>query len=169
MHIQGNIHAGEVEGKEATLALLRELALRLGASLQPVTAKAVPQSAAEPDSESAARGADSDAPIVSRLSGHVKLGRIVARFVEQLPAKLALMEAAATGADWVELAQLAHWLKGAGGSMGFDCLFEPARKLEDAAKSADAAGATQLLAELNILSRRIGAGVPIAELAEAGA
>ena len=36
-----------------------------------------------------------------------------------------------------ELAALAHWLKGAGGSMGFDELFEPAKPLEHAATAGE--------------------------------
>ena len=57
-------------------------------------------------------------------------------FVEQLPAKLQAMQAALERRDLAELAALAHWLKGAGGTVGFDAFFEPARKLEQQPRQA---------------------------------
>jgi HPt (histidine-containing phosphotransfer) domain-containing protein len=116
--------------------------------------------------------AAADAPaIVSRLAGHAKLGPIAARFVGQLPGKLSQMDAAIARADMPELAALAHWLKGAGGSMGFDVLSEPAMAIEAAAKSADRAAASTVLAELHRLEHRIlrGAQVSPTDLAEVGA
>ena len=106
--------------------------------------------------------------IVSRLAGHAKLGRIVGRFVDQLPSKLVQMDAAVAGADVRELAALAHWLKGAGGSMGFDELFEPARALEEAAQADDGPAAASIMAGLHELERRIqrGRAAPRSELAE---
>jgi HPt (histidine-containing phosphotransfer) domain-containing protein len=65
------------------------------------------------------------------------------------------MEAALRASEHAELAALAHWLKGAGGSVGFDALFEPARELETAAKSGDADQARASLAQLRALSARL--------------
>jgi HPt (histidine-containing phosphotransfer) domain-containing protein len=109
-------------------------------------------------SEAAAQAGDDESPLVSRLTGHAKLGRIVERFVGQLPDKLEQMQSAAQRADMVELAALAHWLKGAGGSMGFDDLFEPSKALEMGARAGDAAVVTAVLAELQVLARRIARG-----------
>ncbi|MEO8855893.1 MAG: ATP-binding protein [Burkholderiaceae bacterium] len=153
-------------------ALLRDLAQRLGGEAQEVElAPEQPQVAMPiagltatgaygPVQASVQPGADApDAvPLVSRLASHAKLGRIVLRFAEQLPAKLAAMDAALAGADMQELAALAHWLKGAGGSVGFDALFEPARALEDAAKAADPGAAADVMAQLHALDRRIQLG-----------
>jgi CheY-like chemotaxis protein len=149
-------------------SLLRDLASRLGgqaveadsAATSPAASPAANAPAA-PTASTTPTAAVLDAPpadlspIVSRMAGHAKLGRIVGRFVDQLPAKLVQMDEAAARADMVELAALAHWLKGAGGSMGFDALFEPAKALELAAKSADAALASATLAELHEIERRI--------------
>jgi HPt (histidine-containing phosphotransfer) domain-containing protein len=44
------------------------------------------------------------------------------------------MQAAHQEADLAKLAELAHWLKGAGGTIGFECFTEPARRLEQVAK-----------------------------------
>ncbi|HEX7439325.1 MAG TPA: ATP-binding protein [Caldimonas sp.] len=149
-------------------ALLRELAARLGG-------QAVPADAAEalhPPSAASVVVAvpvdDDGGAIVSRLAAHSKLGLIARRFVEQLPSKLTEMEVAAQGAAMHELAALAHWLKGAGGSMGFDALFEPAKALEAAARAGDGAAAVPILTELRRLERRIrrGAAAPPSRLAE---
>jgi PAS domain S-box-containing protein len=74
-------------------------------------------------------------PMVSRLSQHPKLRQVVARFIEQFPTKLSAMDAALQQQNLLQLAELAHWLKGAGGSVGFDAYFEPAKELETACKA----------------------------------
>ncbi|WP_082702435.1 hybrid sensor histidine kinase/response regulator [Pseudacidovorax intermedius] len=131
--------------------LLRELARRLGGRAEPnrATAGAAP----------AAPVADvPDAPLVSTLASHEKIGRIVQRFVDQLPAKLQEMRQAVQQGRQDEAAALAHWLKGAGGSMGFAELFEPAKSLEEAVQAGDAVRAQALLQVLDALGRRIALG-----------
>ena len=59
-------------------------------------------------------------------------------FVPQLEAKLIQMDAALEKSDFVELAALAHWLKGAGGTCGFNSFTDPSTLLEQAAKDTDA-------------------------------
>jgi CheY-like chemotaxis protein/HPt (histidine-containing phosphotransfer) domain-containing protein len=59
---------------------------------------------------------------------------IVCEFVEKLSVSIEKMDAACCKADYDELAKLAHWLKGAGGTVGFDCFTEPAKQLEKFAK-----------------------------------
>ncbi len=60
---------------------------------------------------------------------------IAIEFRETLKTKLAEMRQAAVAGNSVELASLAHWLKGAGGTCGFDDFYHPALELEIAAKS----------------------------------
>ncbi len=137
--------------------LMRDLAARLGGEALP----GEHETAGAPGTGQAAdiaAPAAALAPLVSRLAGHAKLGPIVARFVEQLPGRLEEARRAAQGGDMAVLAAVAHGLKGAGGSMGFDDLFEPAKRLEEAAKSgnADAAGAE--LRRLDELGARIALG-----------
>ena len=55
---------------------------------------------------------------------------IVQEFVDRLQPQIAAMQRACQQHDFKELAQLAHWLKGAGGTAGFAVLTEPARRLE---------------------------------------
>ena len=54
-----------------------------------------------------------------------EIGAIVREFVEKLSCQIEQMEAASTIISYAELASLAHWLKGAGGTVGFDCFTEP--------------------------------------------
>jgi len=101
------------------------------------------------------RGAADGTALVSRLAAQPKYAAIVRRFVEQLPVKVDEMRAALRAADLSTLAELAHWLKGAGGSMGYDDLYEPARVLEDAARRGDLAGASATMTALHHLTARI--------------
>jgi signal transduction histidine kinase/ActR/RegA family two-component response regulator/HPt (histidine-containing phosphotransfer) domain-containing protein len=142
-------------------ALLGELAQRLGGQALAVTDThdgAGPSVGAAHAPAAVSTAPTDGAPLVSRLAGHAKLGRIVERFVVQLPDKLGQMESAAQRGDFAELSALAHWLKGAGGSMGYDDLFEPAKALEAAAQGRDAAVVGAVLSELRELARRIERG-----------
>ncbi len=146
-------------------ALMRALAARLGGKAVDAPAHAprrTPQSRSSP----APAPAQSNAPIVSRLAGNARLGSIVSRFVAQLPDKLQQMNDAVASGDMVELASLAHGLKGAGGSMGFDALFEPAKALEEAAQAKDKAVATAVMRQLQGLVNRIEKGTKVPPVTE---
>jgi PAS domain S-box-containing protein len=139
-------------------AMLAELAQRLGgrrieasanSGATPVAASVatvVPlRASAAPDSQ----------PIESRLANHPRLRKVVRSFGEQLPARLQAMHSALAAGELDALAQLAHWLKGAGGTVGFDVFFEPARLLEQHVKNGDLALVQEALLHLQALSRRI--------------
>jgi PAS domain S-box-containing protein len=143
-------------------ALLNDLAQRLGGQVLPEAEDgtgAVSGRDSPPAFAAASSAPAADAPLVSRLAGHAKLGRIVERFVAQLPDKLSQMQLAVQRGDFAEVAALAHWLKGAGGSMGYDDLYAPAKTLEDAARREDNAAIGASLLQLNELSHRIERGV----------
>lgn len=81
------------------------------------------------------------APIHSSLpTDDPELHEIVTAFVERLKSQTMAMEQALQAEKFKELEELAHWLKGAGGSLGFDQFTAPARLLESCAKSGDQAG-----------------------------
>ena len=63
--------------------------------------------------------------------------RLAARFAERLGGQLEQMGEVWREHDYSALADLAHWLKGAGGTVGFKQFTAPARDLEAAAKSSD--------------------------------
>jgi PAS domain S-box-containing protein len=107
-------------------------------------------------------------PIVSRLARHPRLQHVVRSFALQLPGRLQAMDDALARHDLAELESLAHWLKGAGGTVGYDAFFEPARDFEQHAKAADAPAMRASLAELRGLAARIvipAASAPVAEVA----
>lgn len=63
-----------------------------------------------------------------------EIREVIEEFVHALPARIEKMQAAVENEDLEELRQLAHWLKGAGGTVGYDCFTVPAAKLESLAK-----------------------------------
>ena len=103
-------------------------------------------------------GAADDAPIISRLASNPKLVRVIAMFVERLPKQIASMHGAATDGDWRTVAELAHWLKGSGGSVGFDVFTEPARRLERHARDGDLEAAREALQAIAALAARLSIG-----------
>jgi HPt (histidine-containing phosphotransfer) domain-containing protein len=85
---------------------------------------------------------------------------IVVDFVPQLKNKLDQMKTAVDQADFKELAGLAHWLKGAGGTVGFQEFFDPSVKLETAARGCNLVTSKIWLAELMNLSERVSVEAP---------
>jgi len=73
-------------------------------------------------------------PVVSRLAENPKLRPAIHKFIKRLETKVARMEQAWVRRDLEEIAELAHWLKGAGGTVGYDAFTEPAAELESFAK-----------------------------------
>jgi CheY-like chemotaxis protein len=149
--------AGTQESAEAVSAPGPQAASEAARQADAVLERARAAAASGPTQPAAARSPaeGSQGPIRSRLASHPKLAKVAANFCAQLPGKLSEMEAALRASEHAELAALAHWLKGAGGSVGFDALFEPARELETAAKSGDADQARASLAQLRALSARL--------------
>ncbi|MDH3503123.1 MAG: response regulator, partial [Nitrospirota bacterium] len=103
--------------------------------------------------------AEDTSPIVSKLGGsNPRFANVISRFVGRLGEQLHAMDAAYSNRDMEALAKLAHWLKGAGGTVGFDVLNEPAAELEAATKTADLAAIERHLHHLHQLAGRIAHG-----------
>ena len=94
-------------------------------------------------------------PVRSRLAGNPRLRPAIAKFASRLADQLELMERAYSGQDLVELAALAHWLKGAAGTVGYNEFTEPAAALEDAAKTRNLREIEAVMAEVRSLASRI--------------
>ncbi len=78
---------------------------------------------------------DSIQPLRSSLpTEDPEFAEIVAEFVERLGQQLKAIRQAWDSNALDDLARLAHWVKGSGGTAGFDALTAPARALEFAAK-----------------------------------
>jgi signal transduction histidine kinase/CheY-like chemotaxis protein/HPt (histidine-containing phosphotransfer) domain-containing protein len=95
-------------------------------------------------------------PLVSRLSTqNPRIRAIIEKFVERLDEQLGAMTQAWNDRDFDALANLAHWLKGAGGTVGFDAFTEPAANLEQWAKTKSEAQIEDAMIVLRQLADRI--------------
>ena len=90
-------------------------------------------------------------PVVSRLANMKRLQPTILSFVEKLDDKIEQMEVALEKQDMTELADIAHWLKGAGGTVGYDDFTKPAAVLESCARADQVQRATQSLKEVKLL------------------
>ena len=97
----------------------------------------------------------SEPPLVSRLADKPRLLPAIRKFTARLDEQLDAMEAAWRVRDFSQLASLAHWLKGAGGTVGYDVFTESAIELEQLAKAGSAEGIDAVLARLRRLHARI--------------
>jgi PAS domain S-box-containing protein len=99
-------------------------------------------------------------PIYSRMGGSETLGHVVDKFIEKLHLQLPKIEEAYSTRNYAELASLAHWLKGSGGTVGFDALFEPAKDLEVFAGTANDEKIAANIAHIKALAVRLRPGKP---------
>jgi len=89
-----------------------------------------------------------------------KFREIIVRFIESLGERRTLMRQALAEDRWEDLSSSAHWLKGAGGTVGFECFTEPARRLEQAARRGQPQDAENCLREIDCLIDRIASPEP---------
>lgn len=95
------------------------------------------------------------APIASTLLSTLPdLEPVIQRFIDQMPEKIQAIQNAINTSNWPEAIRLAHVMAGTGGTVGFDCITEPSRKLEQAAADRDAPTAQHQLLVITSLARR---------------
>lgn len=105
---------------------------------------------------SAATAETNAPPIISTLPGdNEKFQRILVTFANRLATQLAAFDKAAAEKDFAEVAALAHWLKGTGGTMGFDVFREPATNLEKHAKQGLLEEVNRGISEIRVLAGRL--------------
>jgi CheY-like chemotaxis protein/HPt (histidine-containing phosphotransfer) domain-containing protein len=80
---------------------------------------------------------------------------ITGDFVDRLPGRLDAIERAIKQADFTAVHGDAHWLKGAGGTVGLAVFTDPARTLEQAAIDQEAELALQTLKQIRDLQSRV--------------
>jgi len=111
------------------------------------------QSAASPAPPPASPEAE---PLVSSLpADDPDFREIIGEFIEIFHQKLSAMEEALAREDLDDLAALAHWLKGSGGTAGFDTLTLSAKRIEKLAKQHQRAPLEGALQDLRELAARI--------------
>ena len=127
-------------------------------------AKAEPGAGLAKPQRGTAQASAGPAPIYSHLpTDDPEFREIVEEFLTRLQNQLAAMQTAAETQDYAELARLGHWLKGSGGTVGFNVFTDPAHELEKAAKSGRAPDIALALARIQDLAAR--AAVPADTLA----
>jgi PAS domain S-box-containing protein len=97
----------------------------------------------------------SDEPVRSALAHNPRLRPTIRRFAARLDEQMQAFEAAAQARDYTALASLAHWLKGAAGTVGYNDFTEPATRLEQAAHACAAIELDQSMVELRSLVARL--------------
>ncbi|WP_293265959.1 ATP-binding protein [Neptunomonas sp.] len=102
-------------------------------------------------------------PIVSSLASNEKFVSIVKRFVSRLEEQIIEMNGALEKEEFSELSDLAHWLKGSAGSVGFDMFTEVAIELESAAIARDSSAARSNLSAVELLYRRACLGLALSD------
>jgi len=65
---------------------------------------------------------------------------LVERFIERLGEQNQVLDTALTNTDWESVSQIAHWLKGSGGSVGFHGFTDLATELETQARTENLEG-----------------------------
>jgi signal transduction histidine kinase/DNA-binding NarL/FixJ family response regulator len=117
-----------------------ELARRSG---EPLAERAAPVAAGLPD-------------IATTLpTDDRELATIVAEYIDVLDAKIDEMKDAWDAGRLDDLANLAHWLKGSGGTAGFGVFNQPAQRLEKLAKRSESGDVAAAIAELRALHGRL--------------
>ncbi|MFO0941523.1 MAG: ATP-binding protein [Pirellulales bacterium] len=84
-----------------------------------------------------------------------EIREIVEEFLERLEKNVAQMQLAWDAGDAKTLAELAHWLKGAAGTVGFGCFTNPAKTLERAISEVGSEQAQQALLTICELKKRV--------------
>lgn len=103
--------------------------------------------------------AEVDTPIVSVLiDQNPKFESIVERFIDRLQEQIQIMDEAYQHNDWTTMADIAHWLKGSGGSVGFPGFTEIAASLETSARAEAADDVGEGIEMVKQYTRRILAG-----------
>ncbi|MEZ6048930.1 MAG: response regulator [Planctomycetaceae bacterium] len=98
-------------------------------------------------------------PIYSALPlEHDAFREIVEEFIEFLNKQMEEIHQAFEEEDFHRVGELAHMLKGSGGTAGYEVLTAPAKELDDAAEVQNVIRIQQALEELDRLTERISAG-----------
>ena len=99
---------------------------------------------------------DTAGPIYSSLpADDMQFQAIVADFAERLRDEVRQMKQDLLKRNYKSLASRAHWLKGSGGTLGFDVFSVPARELEAAAKAEDQSAVTRHVNDISGYASRV--------------
>jgi len=104
------------------------------------------------------QAANDEQLIYSTLGSSEKMKDVVERFINRLNEQLPVMVSAFEQRDYQELANMGHWLKGSGGTVGFLALSQPAHDLEVNAKAEEDDAISANLETISDITRRLRSG-----------
>jgi PAS domain S-box-containing protein len=106
-------------------------------------------------SDAAIKENDTDKIYSTLPTSNKKYRNIVEKFIIRLEEQLAVIDAAWSDRNYVELKRLGHWLKGSAGSVGFAAFVEPAAEFEQLAINKDDAKLERAISTLHSLYSRL--------------
>jgi CheY-like chemotaxis protein len=159
--VESAAQAADTAAVQAAFATLRDTVARLvvseGQAVTPApAAQASMQGEAPPTLEPAAEL--ERAPVLSSLAGNAKFQPVIEKFLDTLSGTVEKLEQAFESKDLTALTELAHFTKGAAGTVGFDVFTQPCQALEDAVADANLAAVHESLDEIRALARAARAG-----------
>ncbi|MCF6202966.1 MAG: ATP-binding protein [Methylococcaceae bacterium] len=107
------------------------------------------------DDENITTSQDKVEPIYSRLGTIPKFHPVIVTFISRVEEQVLAMQQALHEKDFDALINLGHWLKGAGGTVGYDVFTEPAASLEDFAREESRSGCDEVIINIQQLSERL--------------
>ena len=100
-----------------------------------------------------------DSPVTSVLiDQNAKFAPIVERFIDRLNEQIQVLDISYSDEDWEQVADVAHWLKGSGGNVGFNGFTTLAAKLENSARESDSMAVLQSIDAVKAYSTRVSLG-----------
>ena len=98
----------------------------------------------------------SSTPVESSLPTHdPKFADLVVRFCARLTEQIDALHQAVANEDTEQIAEIAHWLKGSAGNVGFTPFVQPADEMVNAARTGDMGRIVPLMSEIQSLTRRV--------------
>ncbi len=125
-------------------------------SESPVHSEATPEAIEPADRSTVTDASENASPIECTLPlDDDEYLEIVLDFIERMDARLMGMLSMIQRSDFENLESEAHWLKGAGGTVGFPDLTEPSRDLMNAARQSDIQRCQELIQVILEIRQRI--------------
>ncbi|MEQ9407095.1 MAG: ATP-binding protein [Fuerstiella sp.] len=146
-----------------------ECGAEVGAQTGPVTEPLSHQPSSEPDSraqqilesvseefgERPAKNAELELIESSLPTDDPDFYEIVAAFMPRLRSQVPLLRQCMEQSDFEGLRQLAHWLAGSGGTVGYGVFVEPCRALQSLARAEATEGMSELIDQIESLADRV--------------
>jgi CheY-like chemotaxis protein/anti-sigma regulatory factor (Ser/Thr protein kinase) len=153
LELEQAAEAGDTAACKTPMEQIQALALRLVVPSEDIVVAATP--ASEDATRPPTTPVDDHKPVVSRLAHNNRLIPTVRRFAARLKNQLTALERAEADQDLAVLATIAHWLKGAAGTVGYDAFTDPAARLEQLARTGAADEIPSVLTEIQNLTKRL--------------